>query len=226
MASLSHQDLKKNELADILYAVMEWIKNNRQTFYSIVGIAAGIILFTVFVLTQYYSVRMRVSDKLSIAQALIYHNQVDQGLALLNEVISQYSSSPAASMARLTKAEYLISQRKYKEAKDMTAYVMGNGKPAAVVPLAYPYMGNIQEDMQDYQGAISTYNEFLTKFPEHFLLPKILESLGRVYELSGANEQAKTIYQRLSTEYKGAKWEQNALERLFFLNNPKLKKSR
>ena len=222
MAFFSYQSLKKYKFADIAYMGAEWIKNNRQQFFSILGVSAGIIVFIAFFLTRYFLVRERVSDKLSLGQALMYHNQYEQGVKMLDEVIAQYSNTPSASMARLTKADYLISQHKYSEAKDLVSNVLSNGKTEALVPLAYTYMGNIEEDTQDYKGAISTYNDFLSKYPDHFLVPDILQSLGRVYQITGGYEQAKAAYLRIETEFKGTRWEQNARENLFVLNNAKL----
>ena len=218
-ASPSHHNLRKNELADAVYVVAEWIKNNRQQFYGIAGIVIGIIIFTAFFLTRYFLVRERVSDKLSLAQALMYHNQADQAVKTLDEVIAQYSNTPSAAIARITKADYLIRQHKYSQARDLISSVMASGKPETIIPLAYPIMGNIQEDTQDYKGAINTYNDFLGKFPEHFLVPGILDSLGRVYQITGASEQAKGAYQRLVTEFKGSGWEREARENLYMLNS-------
>ena len=222
MDSMSHQNPKKKELADIAYKCFEWIRNNRQQFYSISGIVLGVILFAAFFFTRYFLVKERVSDKLSLAQALIYQNQTDQGVRLLDEIIGQYSNTPSASIARLTKADFLINQHKYSDAKDIVSKVMNSGKPDTVIPLAYPFMGNIEEDTQDYKGAIGTYNDFLTKYPDHFLVPDILQSLGRVCQITGAYDQAKAAYQRLATEFKGSRWEQNARENLFVLNNANL----
>jgi len=218
MAVYSQKDLKKNEVTEIVYVAAEWIRNNRQTFYSLAGIFGGIILFMVFFFTRYFIARERVSDKLSVGQALIYHKQMDRGLKMLDEVINQYSTTPSAYMARLTKAEYLINQRKYPEAKAIVSDVITNGKPDAIVPLAYPFLGNIQEDTQDYKGAVKTYNDFLARFPEHFLAADILSSLARVYELSGNFAQAKASYQKLAASFKGSKWEELAKMRLSYIN--------
>ena len=219
---MTHKNLKNSELSDIVYKGAEWIKNNRQQAVSILGILFGAIFFVIFFLTRYFLVRERVSDKLSLGQALIYHNQYDQGVKVLDEVISQSSNTPSALIARLTKADFLISQHRYSEAKDIISNVINSAKSDTLIPLAYPFMGNIQEDTQDYKGAITTYNDFLNKYPDHFLVPEILQSLGRVYQITGAYDQSKAAYQRIATEFKGTRWEQNARENLFVLSNANL----
>lgn len=214
MATFTHHGSNNNKIEDIAYKTADWIRKNRQTFYSIAGIVGGIILFTVFFFTRYFVAKERVSDKLSMAQSLLYHNQADQGIKMLDEVITQFTDSPSAYIARLNKADYLISQNKFDEAKNIILNVIANGKPEAIIPLAYPYLGEIQEDIGDLKGAVKTYNEFLVKFPDHFLSAKVMESLARVDAVSGNTEQAKAAYKRLEVEFKGTAWEKRAAEQL------------
>jgi TolA-binding protein len=220
MSTNFQQNLKKNELADTMESALYWIQNNRQSFFSILGVTVGVILFAAFFFSRFYLVQSRVTDRLSVAESYIYAGQKEQGINLLNDLINQYPTSPAAYKARLHKADNLVSQSKFDEAVALAREVTVNGKPEIIQPLAYTHLGNIQETMQDLKGAVATYNEFLNKYPMHFLTPKVLESLARIYEMNNQPKEAQETYQRLTTAYKGTKWEQSAAERLFILSNP------
>jgi TolA-binding protein len=210
----TRHDLKKNELADMVLIAVEWIRNNRNTFFSILAIAAGVLLFSVFFFTRLQTMKVRAEDKLSMAMGQLQQGAAPQGLATLDEIINSYGGTVAASRARLFKADYLISQNKFKEAEQAVQPVISAGKPKEVVPLAYETLGVIQEDEGNFTDALKTYTTFLEKYPEHFLTPKIYESIGRIRELTGAPQEARSMYEKLATLYPGTAWAQRAQEKM------------
>ncbi|MGA2090824.1 MAG: tetratricopeptide repeat protein [Endomicrobiales bacterium] len=214
MATMTRHDLKKNELEDFLIFAIKWVQNNRQTFFTIVAIVAGIILFSLFFFVRLHTAKLRANDKLSMAQAQIYGGQVDAGLGSLDELITQYSGTAASTQARMLKADYYASKKDFVNAEKTIRPVIDAGIPPSIIPLAYSILGDIEENAGNYKGAIATYTEYLEKYPDHFLVPKVYESLGRLYELSGSPAEAKGSYEKLTTLYPGTGWAQRAQERI------------
>ncbi|MBN1823197.1 MAG: tetratricopeptide repeat protein [Endomicrobiales bacterium] len=214
MSQISRRELKKNELEDLVIKTAEWIKNNRQLFTVAAASVIFLILFGVFFFYRFHVARARANDKLAFAESHIFSGQIDRGLGLLDEIISQYSGTSAAAQARLLKADYFVDSRKYEDAASILSPIIASGKPKRLVPFAVSFMGLINENRGKYDEAVSAYLEFLDKYPEHFLTPKIYESLGRVYEIKGSVEDAKTTYEKLTALYPVTGWAKRAQERL------------
>jgi tetratricopeptide (TPR) repeat protein len=215
MQERSHrQQLKKDALAELVLASAEWIKNNRSLFLTIAGTVLGVIFLVAFFFTRFHATRVVANEKLAVAQGQLYSGQPAQGMQLLDDIINRYSQSPVAFKARLTKADFLLVQQNYAEAEKTLLPVTEKGKPASIIPLAFSLLGTAQEDAGKYNDAIKAYTTFLDRYPDHFLAPKMYESLGRVYELTGARDEARATYEKLITLYPATGWSQRAQERL------------
>jgi len=218
MPDMSRHDLKKNELEDVVVGAVTWIKNNLNLFFSIAVTVLVVFILSIFFFTRYHAIGQRAQDRLSIARGQLAQGHGDQGLALLNEILTKYPDTRASTEARLTKVEYLIIQKNYDEAEKTVLPVVESGKPATVVPLAYVTLGAIQEDSEKFKEAIQTYTRFLDRYPDHFLVPRVYESLGRVNELTASVQDAKAAYEKLATLYPATGWARHAQDRLAILS--------
>ncbi|MHB9155277.1 MAG: YfgM family protein [Endomicrobiales bacterium] len=217
MSDISRHQLKKNELADFVVAAVTWIRENRSVFLSVAGTCLLILALGTFFLVRLETLKVRAADRLSMAEGMMYQGQPDQGLKLLDEIITRYSRTVAASRARMVKADYLVSRKQYDDAEKAILPVVENGVPKTIIPLAMSVLGTIREDAGKYKEAIALCTSFLDTYPEHFLAPRIYESLGRLYELSGSTAEAKATYEKLATLYPASPWAQQAQERVTLL---------
>lgn len=215
---LTKQQMKKDELNDLVLALVYWIKGNRTMFFNIVGIIAGIAIFTTFFLVRYHTLSLRGIDKLSIAQSIFFQGDAQRAIPMLNELIISYPDSEISTQARLTLAGIYFDQMNLQKAEETIKPNTVNSKPKSMMPLSLSELGTIQENAQKFSEAIKSYNEFLNKFPEHFLAPKTYESLGRVYELSSSLAEAKSTYEKLVALYPSSPWAQKAQERINMIN--------
>lgn len=213
--SMTRQELKHDALATAIIDGIKWIKGNRSLFTGITSTLAGVILLTSFFLYRSHISANRAQDKLSMAQGQLYSAEgADQGMRMIDEVINQYSKTSAALKARLVKAEFLQEQHQYDEAEKALLPVLQQTGSDPVIPLALQVIATIREDAGKLPDALQAYQQFLEKYPDHFLAPKVYESIGRVYELSGKAQEAKRTYEKLSTLYPASGWAQRAQERL------------
>lgn len=219
MADVFRQGLKKNELEDFVVKAVNWAKSNKQFFNGIAGTIAVVIVFAIFFFARFHAARLRANDKLSYAQANFMQGKTQDGLNILDGIIAQYPGSAADYKARIQKAEYMVGIQNFNEAEKTIIPVVEKGKPKIIIPLAMSMLGAIKEDAGKYKEAIATYNTFLDNYPDHFLTPKIYESLARVYEITGATQDAKSTYEKLETLYPSTEWAQRAQERIMAITN-------
>lgn len=215
--NFSRHNLNKNELAEIVLKAVEWIKNNRNLFYAVSATILGVIIIAVFFAARLQTMKTRGEEKLAMAQGLLYQGQADQGMGLLDELINSYSIAGLGYKARMIKSDFLAMQRNYPLAEQTLLPVTQSGKPKKIVPLALASLGIIQESQAKYNEATATYNAFLDKYPDHFLAPKVYESLARVHEITNSPAQARSTYEKIATLYPATAWAQRAQERLSVL---------
>ncbi|MFH1368873.1 MAG: tetratricopeptide repeat protein [Elusimicrobiota bacterium] len=217
MDNFTRHNLNKNELAEIIVKAIEWFKNNRNLVYGISATALGIVIIAVFFVVRMQNLKARGEEKLAVAQGLLYQGQPAQGMGLLDEVINSYTVGGISYKARIIKSDFLAGQKNYEEAEKVLIPVTLEGKPKKILPLAFAALGSIQESEGKYPEAAATYNTFLDKYPDHFLAPKVYESLARVHEMTGAVNEARAVYEKISTLYPASAWSQRAQERISIL---------
>jgi tetratricopeptide (TPR) repeat protein len=206
----TRDDLKTDPFQKAVHFSLEWIAAHRQTFFSIVGVAAAALLILFFTLSNVRNLKKQSWEKYFAGQSWMISNNPDQALNLFNDVTNNYSHTPAASYAFMGKGDILLRQRKFDEAIAAYQQSLEKSPPRLIMPFVLSSLGNAQEDKGDYAGAIESYKKMASHFPDHFLTPKVQESLGRVYELSLNPDAAKEIYEKIITLYPNSIWSERA----------------
>lgn len=192
---------------------MDWIAEHRQTFFSILGTAAVSIAVISFIVINFKNLRTQAWEKYSAGQNWMMANQPDHALNFFNEVIDNYSRTPAAIYSLLAKGDLLYQQKKYAEARESYQQCLAKDPPKILLPFVISGLGAAQEDQGDFTAAIATYKQFVSEYPDHFLVPKIYEALARVYELSLNPDAAKEIYEKMIVAFPGSYWAEKARNR-------------
>lgn len=214
----SHEELKRDPLQDSVRSGLEWIAAHRQTFFSIVGTLAVLIVVAAFIVSNFRNLRQQAWERYSAGQNWAYSGNADNAINQFNEVINQFSRTPAAAYAVLSKGDILYQQRKFPEAVEAYKQCIDRDPPKVILPFAMSALGNAQEDQGDFQGAIASYKDFLSRFPDHLLAPKVHEALGRTYELALNPDAAKETYEKIITLYPSTLWAEHARKRYQVLN--------
>ncbi len=206
----SRDDIKGDFLQETLQKALEWVSHNRQTFFSIVGTVAVVLVVAAFVVTNFKSLRKQGWERYSQGENWIYANNPGNALNSFEDVITNFSRTPAATYALLAKADILSQQKRYPEAIDAYKKCIEKNPPKLVLPFALSGLGISQENSGDFAGAIETYKRFVSDFPDHFLSPKIYESLARTYEMSRNADGAKEVYEKIITMFPATIWADKA----------------
>lgn len=201
---------KENKIVKII----NMIKTNKTTFFTIVGFVVVIAIFTIFAYTRFQMLNNTSSTKLTMATKYISNGQLEQGLAVIDDIILKYSRTPSSYRARLMKANYLITQKKYDDAEILVKTVIEQARPDTVKPLAYPVLIAIYDDTGKIEKAIATSQEFLSKYKTNFLTPSIMDNMARLYELSGNIDDAKKLYKEILDIYPNTNYALKAKNKL------------
>ena len=193
---------------------INFIKKNRNTIITVLCFCIGIILFVIFLNARLNILANDASDKLTIATNYIANNNIEQGFKIIDNIIEQYSNTTASYRARFMKATHLISEKQYEQAEVLLKYIIQNGKPKTVRPLAYPSLILIYEETGSIDRAIEYSNIFLNSYPDNYLVPSVMENLARFYKLTNKVEQANELYQKLKDTFPNSEYSVRAEQNL------------
>ena len=200
----------KKHHEDKMVKIINKIKKNKTTFFTIIAFVVGISLFTIFVYYRLQIIKDTASTKLAVAVSYVSSGNTEQGLNMIDEVINKYSNTPSAYRAMLMKSNYFISQSKYDEAEQLLKNIINNAKPDTIKPLAYPTLILIYDNTNKIDKAIETSKEFLLKYKTNYLAASVTENLARLYELSGNEQEAQNTYKKIMDIYPNTDYSEKA----------------
>ncbi len=205
--------MKEQENSKIIDAI-KWVKKNKKPFFTTTVSIVVIVLLILFICLRIQMINSAASDKLDIATKIFATGNVEQSLSIIDDIINTYKNSPAAYRAMIMKASYFINQKKYDEAENILKTYIENAKPDIVKPIGYPLLISIYDDNKNFEQAIATSKDFISKYPDNYLAPSVMENMARLYELSGNNEEAKKVYKEIVDKFFGTIYANRASEKL------------
>ena len=205
--------MEKQEKSKII-EIIEWIKINRKQVFTTLISVIVVALIIDFVCVRIHLVNVAASDELNFATATISSGDLDKGLDLLDKLIDNYKNTPAAYRALLMKTNNLIYQKKFDEAENLLKIYIEKAKPKIVRPIGYPLLITIYDDTNNIEQAIAISKEFLSKYPDNYLAPSVMDNMARLYELSGKTEEAKQVYKDIVDKFFGTIYANKASDKL------------
>ncbi len=194
--------------------LIEWIKENRRSFFSMLATGLVAVILVLFVYTRIQTINSLASDKLDMARKIISSGDMEHGLSAIDDVINTYKNSPAVYRAMLVKASYFINQKKYEDAEHILKVYITTAKPEIVRPIGYPLLINLYDDKNNNEQAISVSKDFLAKYPNNYLVPSVMENMARLYELANKKEEAGQIYKDIVEKFPQTVYANRASEKL------------
>lgn len=206
-------EMEKQENSAIV-DVIKWVKRNKKPFFSTLISVIVVALIIVFICLRIQMINTSASDKLNMATQIIANGSLDQGLAMIDDVITTYSDTPAAYRAIIVKASNLMFQKKNDEAESLLKTYIEKAKPDTVKPIGYPLLISIYDNNENFDQAIAVSKEFLSKYPDNYLVPSVMENMARLYALSGKDDEAKQTYQDILDKFSGTIYADRAKTKL------------
>ncbi|MFN3550839.1 MAG: tetratricopeptide repeat protein, partial [Endomicrobiia bacterium] len=122
--------------------------------------------------------------------------------------------SKYAGYALYLKANFLYEKGDFQQAKEVCLNFLNFKKPKTfILPMMY-ILAQCFLNLNNFDEAIKIYNEIIQKYPEHYLIARIYESLAICYELKGDIQSSKQIYERMNILYPGSYWAEIAQQKL------------
>ncbi|MDE2291521.1 MAG: tetratricopeptide repeat protein [Elusimicrobia bacterium] len=203
----SREDIKRNEVADIVERVAAWIRlRPQQALWSAIGVVAAALLVAGFFVRRSQT-REQSWTAFSAATAYAYNGQADAALNQVKALTEAYPSSSAAGYARLLAGDVLYEEGQYKKAEQAYQSAVDlPGNPAAE-PLALSGLALSQEAAGECASAEATAQRFLDAHQDHFLAPQTHAVLARCLLADGKTAEAKTAFERIQVLYPNTYWE-------------------
>lgn len=210
----ARQQVRRNEVADVLEKGIEWTSVNRRAAGSAaVAIVAILLVGGLFL----YSSRTRQNaawDRLAVSESAAYAGNPDAALKQLQELAAEFPGAKASSYGQLFAGDVQFQRAKYTETIEAYNKVLERGEPKAVLPLALGGLGVALEAAGQHRQAVEKHESFLQTYPDHFLAPQVHASLARCQAALGQNDQARATLQKISLQYPDTSWAAWAQARL------------
>jgi TolA-binding protein len=208
------QEVKRNELQELVDSAAVWISRNQQMAASIAGGIAVVVIAICLLVYKSRSAQSASWDRLALAEDTAYAGQLESSLQQIKDLTTQYPNSQAAAYALLFEGDILYPRGQYKEALDAYNKVLENSEPKVLQPLALGDSAVTQEAAGQCPQAIQTAQHFLELYPDHYLAPQVHASLARCLAVGGQADQARTAYQKITLQYPDTSWAAWAKARL------------
>ena len=117
----------------------------------------------------------------------------------------------------LSKADYLVYQKKYREALTVLDTVLQKEISEPIQGDALVRKGAILMDMSDLKEALVPFKMLITKLPGHELADYALERCGYLYESLNDPKRAIEQYDKILTNYPHSLFKETARKRIRFL---------
>ncbi len=209
-----HEQVHQDSVVEKTETILIWIKENRQLFFGTLTVVAAAGLIAIVMVSRANSMREAAWDRLFKAQQLTYMGNTEEANKTLDDIITNFSSTPASAHAKNFKAEYLYRQGKYKEAAEAFSVLAQttNVKDMPVIALlgkAASYQG-----AGDFEKAIQAYTEAVSKAQDTPLLPFAKLSKAQALSEAGKNAEALADFDQISKQFAETYWGQVAKEKV------------
>jgi tetratricopeptide (TPR) repeat protein len=169
-----------------------------------VAVVVVIVIVAVIIVQKGNKNEAVASDNLSKAYANFSVGNQDAGLAILNDLVANYSKTPAAYQARLFLGDYYTSIQNYNDALTVLTDTKNDAEPATIRPLALARIINIWDIRGEWVNAKDASEEFVKKYPDNFLTKSVYLSLARYYALLGDAANVQRVCNEILTKYPGS----------------------
>jgi outer membrane protein assembly factor BamD (BamD/ComL family) len=203
---------KRFEQAVLQY--VQWIRTHQEQFWSIFGTVAAALILVVFMIHRRQTENENAWVQLGVAQGYLLQGQMDQATKALDQWTTRYQGTEPATYAKFLRADLLYRTSDYTHAAVVYGDLAQAGQPPLVRPMALSAQSAADEMAGDIPQALALTQQFLDRYPDHFLTASMYISQARLSELSGNPANASALYDRFVILYPQSPWTAFAHARL------------
>lgn len=208
-------ELEEDEFLTWVLNAGQYIKDRAQLFLGGVVAIVAVIVIASFLQTQQAEARQRASAMLFETTVTLGSGQVDQGVRLGQQLIDEYTDTPAAAQAMIVVANRYFLLGRYAEAEALyRQYLDIHGDLEPLVYAARTGLAACREARGDLQGAASDYVAYADENPEAPSSAMALMEAARCYRQLGDAGRSKEILERVLSDHGMTPVAQRAREQL------------
>jgi tetratricopeptide (TPR) repeat protein len=200
------QQVKHNEVEDLVTKTLRWGRANQQAALLSLGGVLGALLLGGLLLYKNKANQNAAWDRLSVAQVYAYSGRPQESVKQIEELAKDFSGAKAVGFAQLFAGDVEFRLGSYDAAVAAYGKLLERNDPPALVPFALANTASAQEAGGKSAEAAATAQRFLDAYGDHFLAPQVHAVLGRVQLAQGQGEQAKATFQKMSLQYADTPW--------------------
>jgi TolA-binding protein len=143
------------------------------------------------------------SDALSAAYTSLAQGNQEQGLTMLNDIVTKYPKTPAAYQAELFLGDFHAGQGNFQESLRFLSDADANAEPKELRPLALARIIFVWDIRNEFSNAKDASEVFVKKYPNHFLAKSIYISLARYYAILNNIDEVKRVCNEILIKFPG-----------------------
>jgi TolA-binding protein len=142
----------------------------------------------------------------------------EEGVRLLQEVVTRYAQSAAAVEATLRLGTLYYTGGKYDEARSVYTAYLGKNPRGRIAFSAGIGVGDTYLAQRNYAKAVDTYSRLIEQFSQEPLLPEAHLHLARAYLGMNRLKDAGAVYEKLVAAHPNTGWARSAQGELYRLS--------
>jgi tetratricopeptide (TPR) repeat protein len=207
------QQVKRNEIQDVIDSGVRWVGKNRQLAAATVGGTILALAILGLILYRAHAMKQEAWSRLSLAQSYAYMGKTDEALKQLDQLSQDYGQTEASGFAALFAGDVHYRQGQYPEAITAYAKILELG-PVSIQPFALSNTASSYEAAGKFEQAAAQSQSFLDAHADHFLAPHTHSILARSLAAMGKTQEARVALQKITLQYPNTAWANWATERL------------
>jgi len=204
------RELKEDMLVTTAFQAGDWAQRNLRTILIAGGVVVAAILATFWITKQQADAEGQANRILAEASANYWQGGYNRTIQLTDQVIETYGSTKAANDARRMKADALFWSGSFDSAATLYQQFLSHERSGPLHDAVSQSLAFALESKKDFPGAAKQYEALVATAPDRASEADMYMNAARAYTLANQADKAKTIYEKVATEYKDTSFGRDA----------------
>ncbi len=224
---ITRREMKEDKFILLLYSVSDYITHHVQE----VLIGAGVVVIALVAGVLYGNARQSADEDaarlLAPAQTAMQNNRAEDALPIYERILNDYGGSSSARETTLGLANANFQMGDIPKARQYFQMYISEYSPGLTTSLWSTLPGTVNsvdvvlvsaeaglaaclEQETRYSEAAIEYRRLAEAYPDLFLAPQFCLDAGRCFQAADQTSEAKSMYDRVISEYKDSRYATDA----------------
>jgi TolA-binding protein len=199
---LSKSELEEDRFVEWILEAADYVRQRQRVFLGGLVAVAAVVLAVVLILRSQEEGRTKAAGLLGDVMVAETNGQYDEAVRLCEQLVKDYSGTPAAGQGALLLGNRYFAQGRYADAqRQFETYLDSYGSQEVLVYAAWTGVAACYEAQGDYGKAAGRYQEYADAHAGGMPSSLALLEAARCYRLAGDGERVKAVLERVLKEY-------------------------